>query len=162
MIGPCFALGYCVEDKYTIPSILAKILTENGYNYRIVNMGALISNNIQDIIENINLHDGDIIINLLTTIGDRVKKHIDIIETDPFFDGILNRSDMFFDLPFHCNEKGNEIYARVLFQNLQSELKSKEYLPYKYSIFDIFTPNSRDLQSYNFSDYMLMLKKKNK
>lgn len=71
LIGPCFALGYCVEDKYTIPSILAKILTENGYNYRIVNMGALISNNIQDIIENINLHDGDIIINLLTTIGDR-------------------------------------------------------------------------------------------
>ena len=159
LIGPCFALGYCVEDKYTIPSILAKILVENGYSYRIVNLGALISNNIQDIVENINLHDGDIIINLLTTIGDRVKKHIDIIETDPFFDGILNRSDMFFDLPFHCNEKGNEIYAKVLFQNLQSELKRKEYLPYEYSAFDIFTPNSRDLQSYNFSDYMLMLKK---
>lgn len=162
VVGPCFALGPFVEDCNTIPSLLAKCLMENGYFYRVVNLGILVSNDIKEVINNLELCEGDIIVNLLSTDKVQIQRHIETICTDEAFNNIFERNDMFFDMPAHCNRRGNEFYATVVYEQIQKELKKWEKPTQRYSIYNLYKANPKDLQIYHFTEYKEMLEKERK
>lgn len=157
LLGPCLALGSFVEDKYTIPSLLSKLLIKNNYFYRVVNLGMAMSNDIQELLNYLNIQDGDIVINLLSSEKKYVQKHIDVIETSEAFNKITKRSDMFFDMPLHCNHQGNEIYANVIYEHLKTVLKKEDNLLKKYNIYDVFKVNDKDLDNYKFKETIHLL-----
>ncbi len=159
VVGPCFALGPFVEDQDTIPSLLAKILIENGYCYRVVNLGILVSNDIQDVVRSLTLQEGDIVVNLFSTDHIQLQDFIEVIYTDDRFNNILERKDMFFDMPAHCNRRGNEVYAKIIYEQIQKQLKKEKRPMQTEGIYHIYKANSRDLEQYGFTEYKRLLEK---
>lgn len=154
--GVCFALGTYVEDKDTIPSQVAKLIKKNGYLYRVVNLGILVPNKSDTLMEQLNLKSEDIIINLIASGSDKIKKCIKIIETNEAFDNISDRKDMFFGITAHCTKKGNEIYAQFIFEQIKSSLKNYSINMHEKSkneIYSIFRNNNKDLHLYNYNHY---------
>lgn len=160
IMGPCIALGPYVEDKHTIASLLSKILIDNKYHYRVVNLGLLSSNNSRILSEQLSLREHDIVINLFyTEIGERIREIVgDIIDPSDAFNKIPDREDMFFDKSVHCNRKGNQVYAEFIYENIKPVLTKNFDRPLKKNhIYDVFRTNYLDLQSYGFREYMELL-----
>lgn len=158
IIGPCFALCQYVQDSDTIPSLLAKRLTEDGYAYRVINLGMLASFNAYELARLLYFKNGDIVIHLL---GEPVtKKEMDILDTSSAFDAIPDREDMFLDWPSHCGKKGNEVYADVIYQRIKSSLKNHINAIWgKNNVYEIFKTNRRDLFVYEFDEYLDLLRR---
>ncbi len=156
VMGPCFALGLYVEDQHTIPSLLAKRMKEEEYRYRVVNLGILAANDSVELIRELPLEKGDIIINLYHT--DKTVRNGAVIHTSRAFDSILDRGDMFFDKPIHCNRKGNQIYADIIYDKIKTVLRKDGRVPLKKNmVYDIFKTNSRDFPLYGIDSYLNML-----
>lgn len=161
-VGPCIALGPYVEDKHTIASQLALKLMKDRYTYRIVNLGMLASNNSLELLRQIDFQENDIVINMFyTEEGEKIRKLLkDIVDPSKAFDKISDREDMFFDKSVHCNRKGNEVYAEVIFENIKPVLKKNRYAAFKTNhIYDVFRTNFTDLQMYGIPEYLEMLER---
>lgn len=155
-IGPCYALGSFVEDKHTIPSLLAKKLKETDYPYRVINLGMLSSNNSSELVRQLSLDDGDIIINMIY--NEKNEKIDNVIDPSNEFNKISDREEMFFDKTVHCNRKGNEIYADVIYENIKQKLKKDDKAPLQINnIYNIFKNNILDLHLYGIQDYLNLL-----
>lgn len=159
VLGPCTALGPYVEDRHTIPSLLSKRLAENGFSYRVVNLGILSSNNCLNLLDSLTLRDGDIFINLIyTEQKDYIGKLIDIIDISDAFNQIPDRDDMFFEKTVHCNRKGNEVYADAIYQCIKPALQTEAHPPLKNNVYDIFKTNKTDLFRYEIPQYLDLLR----
>ncbi len=114
--GPCLIVGAYTEDKYTIESILQKILNDNGYNVRVVNCGCW-SNELMLLFRmtETEFNKGDIAI---------------VFDKDKSFDGIPNLdlgktleennapAEWFVESVLHTNHRGNELFAKAIYRNL--------------------------------------------
>ncbi len=159
--GPCIALGPYVEDKHTIASLLARRLMEGRYAYRVVNLGILGSNSSLELMKQIDFQENDIVINMFYTEGEKLRDLLeDVIDPSDAFNEICNRKDMFFDKSVHCNRKGNEIYAEVIYQAIQPVLTREHGCTLKKNhIYDVFRTNDTDLHLYGFPEYLGMLER---
>ena len=161
-IGPCFALGLQVEDRHTIPSLLSKKMQKEGYLYRVVNLGTLtVANDAEELLERLFLIDGDIVINFYYTEKSEIQKGV--IDASDAFNAIPDRPDMFFDKSVHCNRKGNEVYAKAIYENIKGVLKKDSRLPLKKNtIYDVFKTNRKEFLLYGLDQYFAMLEEEKK
>lgn len=162
-IGPCYAFGPFVEDQHTIPSLLAGMLRNDKYPYRIVNLGILNANISEVLLKRLDLRDGDIIINLIY--NENVKRiesmFGNVMNPSVDFDAVQNREDMFFDRSVHCNRKGNAVYANSIYARIRPFLETGGILPLKTNQFyDVIKTDYSDLHLYGFWEYVDMLRKK--
>ena len=126
-VGPCDICGRWSEDKYTIASFLQTRLNEAGYRYRVANYGIWAGNrhavhNIINVVEELNLMKGDIVIFSLEPDESFAEDstsvdYYEIIEKNTI------PSVCFVDGMGHHNHKVNEIVANSLFDLIKPELK---------------------------------------
>ena len=156
--GACYVLGLYVEDRHTISSLLSKRLTEEQYCYRVVNLGILVANDYQNLLNSISLRDGDIIVQM--GLNEKVEELEGIIDPSGAFDAISERDDMFFEASVHCNRKGNEIYADVIYDNIKHILKksASDMELKKNSIYDVFRINITDAFIHDMDSYLVSLR----
>lgn len=162
LTGPCYVFGPFVEDSHTIPSLLAERLKEDGYSYRVVNLGVLASNKGSQLLKTLDLKPGDMIINMVYNENVERVKALFTNVTDPSgdFDAIPERADMFFDKSVHCNRKGNAVYADSIYRQIKASLLSADAAPVKKNqIYDILKTDVSDLHLYGFHQYVDMLRK---
>ncbi len=154
-IGPCFAMGSFVEDRHTIPSLLAKLLRENGYAYRVVNLGVLASNQSKRMIRSLELEKGDIIICLMYNEGGGETGKV--MDPSPAFNRLWPRKDMFLDKGVHCNAEGNKVYAQAIYDYIYPALKKNVPVLKKFNIYNVFKPDVHDFGLYGAKEYLEML-----
>lgn len=159
ILGPCFALGAFLEGKYSIPSLLAKKLSELGFQYRVINLGILASNDADKLLDLLSVEDGDIFISLI------YNENVDVIKNtyDPssYFNALADRDDMFFDKTAYYNSKGAQIYVDYIYDVIKNSLeKPCDKNLKKNTIYNVFKPNYKDLELYHISDYIDMLNRK--
>lgn len=159
--GPCISLGPYVEDQHTIASLLARRLMKEQYAYRVVNLGMLGSNSSLELLKQMNFRENDIVIQMFYTEGKKLGKLLEnVIDPSEAFNKIHDREDMFFDKSVHCNKKGNDVYAEVIYQAIRPILiKDQTCSLRKNHIYDVFGTNDTDLHLYGFSEYLELLKR---
>ena len=126
--GPCAIYGMMVTDDETIPTLFAKIYTENNLKIHVVNHGGLHGNNVLNTLINAlftPIRNGDCLI-FLDFFRDVPEK---------FFPGLRNVADwfnikklptevFFLDRPEHCNGHGNKILAQGMFSEVKNSMSS--------------------------------------
>lgn len=163
MYGRCGVFGYAVEDKDTLPSLLQKILRDNGYNdLRVMNHGLWGGDN--DILDRnfcsdvANIGQDDVVIfyrkhwdyNLLDNLALVGVKYFDITHKWHEYD---EAKWCFYDRPGHMNSIGYQHVAQIIGDELikcgfKSNLVSQ-------SIIDCFTAKHLNsfLKSNDLSDF---------
>lgn len=124
-IGPCYVYGHYVEDKNTIESLLQEYINSDGYKVRVVNCGS--PSYLTDVqfmfarIAKLPFRKGDIL--LLADVK---------LPDCPFINltDALEKNDInikwCIDNPKHCNHRMNAVYAKEIYEKLESVLSEKE------------------------------------
>lgn len=129
VFGPCIVQGLCVVDSQTIPSLLQRILHENGFDdVRVENHGLAYG---KDLLNDLMymmatpVSGGDIVVwfSGFSEKEERILANCSIPVMDAkqlalgMIGGMLNN-------PFHCNAESNRTYALRIFQHLSDWLKT--------------------------------------
>ncbi len=118
--GPCIIMGTLVEDQYTIESFLQRLLIEQGYNCRVVNLGCWSGPIDCGRIMETKYREGDIVI---VYSYDKVFKNIadiNIADVAEMNDIPIEWST---DRLIHCNHKANRVYADYIFGKIEEKIK---------------------------------------
>ena len=119
--GNSYVYGPGVEDKYTIPSCLQRMLNTSPLNYIVLNHGirGLPFESYIDKIESINIEDEDYV--LLYFRDESILKEILMLYSISYIDLTeflvkKRKDDIFFDWGSHLNYKGNMLVAKKIFE----------------------------------------------
>lgn len=129
MFGPCTMFGMIVEDKYTIPSCLQRLLNERGWSREVVNEGIIGASLLEAIRKfNRSQYRGNDLFVFLIRPGEEAQwlKQIfpekTIHSLNECFDS-FGFHDYFLDKPWHCNKKACNKIAEYMFLLLESALQ---------------------------------------
>lgn len=139
-MGACTMFGAHVIDEYTIPSLLQKKLNNEGFLYRVVNLGMAIVANIYQLLNRVKVEDGDIILILHPfRIEELEENKISLIDISDKLEE-LHTSEFFLDEYTHCTADGSIAYAESIFPVLFKKLKNalRRDMLKKNNIFDIY------------------------
>ena len=124
IFGPCTVFGMFMADSETIDSQLSKICALNNLKFAVYNHGGLHGHNFLNSIMTalntpVRMNDTFVFLDFFDDID--LKFLPGLNETFRQFNEDKSESDiMFFDAPEHCNAKGNEIFARMIFSDLKN------------------------------------------
>ena len=132
MFGPCTMFGMIVEDKYTIPSCLQRLLKERGWSREVVNEG-MIGASLLEAIRKFNrsqYRGSDLFVFLIRPEEEaQWIKHIfpekTIYSLNESFDS-FGFHDYFLDKPWHCNKKACNKIAEYMLPLLERVLQKGE------------------------------------
>lgn len=131
VIGTCIARGYGVSDEWTIPSILQKKLSHEGYDKYIVRNfgtrgGLNAYSDIRDFvnISRIDIRAGDIVIHLGYNCWELEKSKV---EFEEYYElsWLFNRKyerRCFINAAPHLTAYANEVVAEYIYGNIKKEL----------------------------------------
>lgn len=164
--GGCTVWGAAVEDKYTIPSLIQKLIIQSGRNYRVINLGNNLIN-AECLLNSLEIRENDIFVCLFPFITDYVKRNISLIEIGACFNRLRIKkyegSECFSNMVQHCGTNGNIIYSEIIFDELNKYLKrtfQRKNLQ-KDTVYQLFRANIRDLELlYGYKSYIAALKNK--
>lgn len=112
MYGPCVVVGPYVEDRYTIASYLQRMLCEEGFDVKVMNKGAWMSEWILQNITSDTFKEGDVVI--FDRFGFPLKDMPYVNMTE-----VVARNNVpveyFSNVIRHCNHKVNQLIAKELF-----------------------------------------------
>lgn len=127
--GPCVVQGLCVIDSQTIPSILQKLINQEGFtNVSVINHGLSYGKDLlNDILYMMAtpLAKGDVVVwmNGFTKEEEALlgSNSIPVIDAKSV---ALNHPDWYLNIPFHCNANSNYEYACKIMNVLRCNLYS--------------------------------------
>lgn len=168
--GPCVVQGLCVVDSQTIPSLLQKIINDNGYSGTcVINHGIsygkdLLNDLLYMMATPLAPHDIIIWVNGFDLQEQTllVNYNIPIIDGKSFAVGFHN---WYLNNPFHCNSKANKMMAQIIFNNIRNNILSKSYFSVdKLSLIErecipLSYDNESLLKSKELDDYVKVLEK---
>lgn len=114
-IGACTMVGY-VEDQYTIESFLQQRLLEEGYAYRVENLGMYLEyfyGGVDERLQEIDKYNSNDIVIMQTNAS---VNGIPGISLESIYEKNNAPSSWFLDGYFHCNHKANKCIADGLFE----------------------------------------------
>ncbi len=123
--GPCYTLGYYVEDANTMESFLQKWLTDEKEEVRVVNCGCMWMDGARGCLPRIaatELKRGDIIVT------DRPRENIPgvrYLDLDLILRTKKASVQWMVDSPLHCNHKINQVYAEAIYEKIKPLLNKK-------------------------------------
>jgi len=128
VFGSSITYGLGVEDKYTFPSCLQRIINEADNRYRVLNYGVigLPLHEYVKKIENADIRENDIIICMIARMaGTEIKELLDdydctIIDLVDYFQRPHNYGEVFWD-GSHFNYKGNIATADIIYKRVFKE-----------------------------------------
>lgn len=123
LLGPCTIIGAFCEDKYTIASYLQKKINENGFRYKVENLGAILRNDSEidcRLQEIRNYQYSDIVI-ILSNIGEAFG--IPGKSLEKIFENNQIPSEWVTNEYMHCNHKSNEAIADSMFEMISPIFK---------------------------------------
>ncbi|BCN32519.1 adenylyltransferase/cytidyltransferase family protein [Anaeromicropila herbilytica] len=135
IFGPCTVYGVYVEDQYTIPSYIQRLINmNNSINYKVVNHGVpgLERSFSQEYINSIELREGDIIIdierisiNTITNYKEYFEKiNVPYTELSNVFDRPHNYGECFIEMPEHTTYIGNKLLSQKIYNVIQEEINN--------------------------------------
>lgn len=125
ILGPCTILGVFVEDRYTIPSLLQKIITEKGYPYRVENLGAVmrIDAEMDSRLQEIGEYCANDIIIAVSRKKDGVS---DGISLEKIFEKNNIPDEWVTDEYLHCSHKANGLIADSILELIEPYLLKRK------------------------------------
>ncbi len=162
IIGACTIFGGFVEDKWTIPSLIQEKINRTRKQYRVVNLGSIISIDYERLIKRLKLCPEDIFVVLYPMVTKEILEVVPMIELADKINAMRKQTypgkDIFLDVPMHCSDFGSEIYAQCIWDELKKYLQDGQPL-LKNHIYDLFLPDYRDLNIlYDFDEYLSKLR----
>lgn len=125
LFGPCTMFGVIVEDKYTIPSCLQRVLNGKGINREVMNEGMVGAPLIEEIRKfNRTSYREDAVFVFMVRPGaeeEGLKKYLPkypIYSMKECFDS-FKFHNYFFDIPKHCNKRACEKIAEYVMENIE-------------------------------------------
>lgn len=161
--GPCIVGGFCVSDKYTIPSYVQNLTNNKGKSYSLVNCGTGggpdLINDFEYILDG-DFNKGDLIVEINTTdenLNRAFQNHnINKYETSHLFNRPHDHGKWLInDGAFHINHIGNEVIANYIYDVIEPDLNNDnmteppETIKYQFeSELDTFLDDNPDFKNY--------------
>ena len=128
IFGPCTVFGMFVTDSETIDSQISKMCASDELDIAVYNHGGLHGDNFLNSVMTalntpVRTNDTFVFLDFLDDID--LKFLSDVSETFRKFNEDKSEEEiMFFDSPEHCNSKGNEIFAKIIFNDMKNFYKN--------------------------------------